>query len=80
VRRKAPVVQIVLNNESLDFVNIELQEAGVVPFGVDFKNGARTAGKRKKRRPGRSGRHIGLYERDPRHRTQPFALLSDLSD
>jgi pyruvate dehydrogenase (quinone) len=38
VQRKSPVVQIILNNESLDFVNIEMQEAGVVPFGVDFKN------------------------------------------
>jgi pyruvate dehydrogenase (quinone) len=38
VQRKTPVVQIVLNNESLDFVDIEMQEAGVVPFGVDFKN------------------------------------------
>jgi pyruvate dehydrogenase (quinone) len=38
VQRKAPVVQIILNNASLDFVNIEMQEAGVVPFGVDFKN------------------------------------------
>ena len=38
VQRKAPVVQIIFNNESLDFVNIEQQEAGLVPFGVDFKN------------------------------------------
>jgi pyruvate dehydrogenase (quinone) len=38
VERKTPVVQIILNNESLDFVNIEMQEAGVVPFGVAFKN------------------------------------------
>ena len=38
VERKSPVVHIVLNNESLDFVNIEQQEAGDVPFGVDFKN------------------------------------------
>jgi pyruvate dehydrogenase (quinone) len=38
VERKTPVVQIVLNNESLDFVKIEQQEAGIVPFGVDFKN------------------------------------------
>ena len=38
VQRKTPVVQIILNNESLHFVNIEMQEAGVVPFGVDFKN------------------------------------------
>jgi pyruvate dehydrogenase (quinone) len=38
VQRKTPVVQIVLNNESLDFVNIEQQEAGIVPFGVAFKN------------------------------------------
>jgi pyruvate dehydrogenase (quinone) len=38
VERKAPVVQIILNNESLDFVNIEQQEAGLVPFGTQFKN------------------------------------------
>jgi len=38
VQRKTPVVQIILNNESLDFVNIEMQEAGIIPFGVDFKN------------------------------------------
>jgi pyruvate dehydrogenase (quinone) len=38
VQRKTPVVQIVLNNEMLDFVNLEMQEAGIVPFGVDFKN------------------------------------------
>jgi pyruvate dehydrogenase (quinone) len=38
VQRKTPVVQIILNNESLDFVKIEMQEAGVVPFGVDFQN------------------------------------------
>jgi len=28
VQRKTPVVQIILNNESLDFVKIEMQEAG----------------------------------------------------
>jgi pyruvate dehydrogenase (quinone) len=38
VERKLPVVQIILNNSSLDFVNIEQQEAGFVPFGVEFKN------------------------------------------
>ena len=38
VQRKTAVVHIILNNESLDFVKIEMQEAGVVPFGVDFKN------------------------------------------
>jgi len=38
VQRKMPVVQIVLNNASLDFVNIEMQEGGIVPFGVDFKS------------------------------------------
>jgi pyruvate dehydrogenase (quinone) len=37
VERKASVVQIVFNNEKLDFVNIEQQEAGLVPFGVDFR-------------------------------------------
>jgi pyruvate dehydrogenase (quinone) len=38
VQRKARVVHIILNNESIDFVKIEQQEAGFVPFGVDFKN------------------------------------------
>jgi pyruvate dehydrogenase (quinone) len=38
VQRKSPVVQIILNNESLNFVKIEQQEAGIVPFGVDFRN------------------------------------------
>src|SRR6202040_2297437 len=38
VQRNTPVVQVILNNESLDFVNIEMQEAGLIPFGVDFKN------------------------------------------
>jgi pyruvate dehydrogenase (quinone) len=38
VQRKAPVVHVILNNEKLDFVSIEMQEAGIVPFGVDFKN------------------------------------------
>ena len=38
VQRKSRVVHVILNNESLDFVNIEQQEAGFVPFGVDFKN------------------------------------------
>jgi pyruvate dehydrogenase (quinone) len=38
VQRKARVVQIILHNDSLDFVNIEQQEAGLVPFGVEFDN------------------------------------------
>ncbi len=38
VQRKTPVVQIILNNGSLDFVNIEQEEAGIIPFGVEFKN------------------------------------------
>lgn len=38
VERATNVVQIILNNESLDFVNIEQQEAGLVPFGVKFQN------------------------------------------
>jgi pyruvate dehydrogenase (quinone) len=38
VERKSNVVQIIFNNESLNFVGIEQQEAGMVPFGVDFKN------------------------------------------
>jgi len=38
VGRKTPVVQIILNNEAFDFVKIEQQEGGFIPFGVDFKN------------------------------------------
>ena len=38
VQRKTPVVHVIFNNESLDFVKIEMQEAGLIPFGVDFKN------------------------------------------
>jgi len=38
VERKAPVVQIILNNGSLKFVDIEQQEAGLIPFGTEFKN------------------------------------------
>jgi pyruvate dehydrogenase (quinone) len=38
VERQTPVVQIILNNGALDFVNIEQQEAGFLPFGVQFKN------------------------------------------
>ena len=38
VQRKTPVVQIILNNGSLDFVNIEQREAGVILFGVEFKD------------------------------------------
>src|SRR5438445_13567789 len=38
IERRTPMVQVILNNESLDFVNIEQQEAGIVPFGVGFKN------------------------------------------
>ena len=38
VERRSPIVQIILNNEMLDFVNIEQQEAGLVPFGTNFKN------------------------------------------
>ena len=38
VERRTPVVQIIFNNESFDFVKIEQQEAGFVPFGVEFKN------------------------------------------
>ena len=38
VQRRARVVHIVLNNSGLDFVKIEQQEAGFVPFGTDFAN------------------------------------------
>jgi pyruvate dehydrogenase (quinone) len=38
VQRKARVVNIIFNNSSLDFVNLEQQEAGFIPFGTDFVN------------------------------------------
>ena len=38
VQRRAQVVHVVLNNGGLDFVKIEQQEAGFVPFGTDFTN------------------------------------------
>jgi pyruvate dehydrogenase (quinone) len=38
IERRTPVVQVILNNEKFDFVHIEQQEAGLVPFGVEFKN------------------------------------------
>ena len=38
VQRRAPVVHVVLNNQMLDFVDIEQQEAGLVPFGTDIPN------------------------------------------
>lgn len=37
VERKLPVTIIVLNNSSLNFVRIEQQEAGLIPFGTDFR-------------------------------------------
>jgi pyruvate dehydrogenase (quinone) len=38
IERRTPVVQVILNNEKFDFVHIEQQEAGFIPFGVNFKN------------------------------------------
>ncbi|MFL6112878.1 MAG: thiamine pyrophosphate-dependent enzyme [Catenulispora sp.] len=38
VQRKTEVVHIILNNSKLDFVWIEMQEAGLQPWGVDFQN------------------------------------------
>jgi pyruvate dehydrogenase (quinone) len=38
VQRKARVVNVIFNNSRLDFVHLEQQEAGLVPFGTDFVN------------------------------------------
>ncbi|MBY8862143.1 ubiquinone-dependent pyruvate dehydrogenase [Nocardia sp. CA2R105] len=38
VQRRTPVVNVVLNNGMLDFVDIEQQEAGLIPFGTEFRN------------------------------------------
>jgi pyruvate dehydrogenase (quinone) len=37
VQRKLPIVHIILNNSSLEFVHIEMEEFGMDPFGVDFQ-------------------------------------------
>jgi pyruvate dehydrogenase (quinone) len=38
VERELPVKLIVLNNGGLEFVNIEMEEAGIEPFGTRFRN------------------------------------------
>jgi pyruvate dehydrogenase (quinone) len=38
VQRKARVVNVIFNNGLLDFVHLEQQEAGLIPFGTDFVN------------------------------------------
>ena len=38
VQRRTPVVHVIFDNAMLDFVNIEQQEAGFLPFGTDFVN------------------------------------------
>ena len=38
VLHKTPVVHVIFNNALLDFVNIEQQEAGLIPFGTDLPN------------------------------------------
>lgn len=37
VQRKLPIVHVILNNSSLEFVHIEMEEYGMDPFGVDFQ-------------------------------------------
>jgi pyruvate dehydrogenase (quinone) len=38
VQHEAEIVHVILNNSKLDFVWIEMQEAGLQPWGVDFQN------------------------------------------
>ena len=38
VRYGAQTVNVIFNNGQLDFVNIEQQEAGFIPFGTDMPN------------------------------------------
>ena len=38
VERKLPVKVVIFNNGKLDFVHIEQEEAGLDPFGTEFKN------------------------------------------
>jgi len=37
-QRKLPVKLVVLNNSGLEFVHIEMEEAGIQPFGTEFEN------------------------------------------
>jgi pyruvate dehydrogenase (quinone) len=37
-QRKLPVKIVVLNNGGLEFVHIEMEEAGIEPFGTAFEN------------------------------------------
>ena len=43
VQRKARVAHVIFDNSRLDFVDIEQQEAGLVPFGTDLPNPDLTA-------------------------------------
>jgi pyruvate dehydrogenase (quinone) len=36
VQRKTPVVHVIFDDGLLDFVNIEQEAAGLIPFGTDF--------------------------------------------
>ena len=38
VQRRTPVIHVIFDNGMLDFVNIEQQEAGFIPYGTDFVN------------------------------------------
>jgi pyruvate dehydrogenase (quinone) len=38
VQRGARIVHVIFDNSRLDFVDIEQQEAGLVPFGTDLPN------------------------------------------
>jgi pyruvate dehydrogenase (quinone) len=38
VERQAHVVHVVLNNGGLEFVKIEQQESGIIPYGIEFMN------------------------------------------
>jgi thiamine pyrophosphate-dependent acetolactate synthase large subunit-like protein len=82
VQRKARVVHIILNNELFGFVKIEQQEAGIVPFGVNFKNPnfARAAeamgvkGIRKLHRPAHGWRAVRVRtEKDDAREVTPFS-------
>jgi len=38
VERELPVVLLIFNNSSLEFVRIEQEEAGIIPFGTQYRN------------------------------------------
>jgi pyruvate dehydrogenase (quinone) len=68
--RKLPVKLVVLNNGGLEFVNIEMEEAGIEPFGIKFEN----PDFRQARRGDRHHRHPTRATRRRQRKRHPAAV------